>query len=146
MTSYWNLLQLVLPVFAVMGIGVALRRADWLNAAADASLLKLVVNLLYPALIFENVHANSALREAGNLAWAPLIGFVTIAGGIALCYYAARVLGLGGVGAGPAGGGQAAPASGLPTGAGKSVRSFGFTCGFTHYGCTRGPLTFTVGL
>jgi predicted permease len=140
MTSYWNLLQLVLPVFAVMGIGVALRRADWLNAAADASLLKLVVNLLYPALIFENVHANSALREAGNLAWAPLVGFGTIAGGIALCYYAARVLGLGGVGAGPAGGGRAAPASGLPTGAGKSCRTFAFTVGIYNYAYITVPL------
>lgn len=98
MTSYWQLLQLILPVFAVMAIGAGLRRVGWLNAEADSSLLKLVVNLLYPALIFENVHANAALRAAGNLVWAPMVGFVTIAGGIAVCYYAARVLGLGGAG------------------------------------------------
>jgi len=119
MTSYWNLLQLILPVFAVMGIGVALRRADWLNAAADASLLKLVVNLLYPALIFENVHANSALREAGNLAWAPVVGFVTIAGGIALCYYAAPVVG-------------------LTVGPGR--RTFAFTTGIYNYAYITVPL------
>ena len=132
MTSYWNLLQLILPVFAVMGIGVALRRADWLNATADASLLKLVVNLLYPALIFENVHANSALREAGNLAWAPVVGFVTITGGIALCYYAAGGLGVGG--------GRTAPASGLPTGAGVRCRTFAFTVGIYNYAYITVPL------
>jgi len=118
MTSYWQLLQLILPVFAVMAIGAGLRRVGWLNAEADTSLLKLVVNLLYPALIFENVHANSALREAGNLAWAPLVGFVTIAGGIAVCYYAARVLGL--VGAGQ--------------------RTFAFTTGIYNYAYITVPL------
>jgi len=118
MTSYWQLLQLILPVFAVMAIGAALRRVGWLNAEADTSLLKLVVNLLYPALIFENVHANAALRAAGNLVWAPLVGFVTIAGGIAVCYYAARVLGLGGAG----------------------QRTFAFTTGIYNYAYITVPL------
>ena len=119
MTSYWQLLQLILPVFAVMGIGVALRRVGWLNAEADASLLKLVVNLLYPALIFENVHANPALREAGNLAWAPLVGFVTIAGGVVLCLFAARALG-------------------LTVGTGR--RTFAFTTGIYNYAYMTVPL------
>jgi len=93
MTSYWQLLLLILPVFALMALGMGLRRVSWLTAEADASLLKLVVNLLYPCIIFEHVHANPALRDAGNLSWAPLLGFVTMAGGIALCYQAARLLG-----------------------------------------------------
>lgn len=118
MTSYWQLLQLILPVFAVMAIGAGLRRVGWLNAEADSSLLKLVVNLLYPALIFENVHANAALRAAGNLVWAPLVGFATIAGGIAVCYYAARMLGL--------------------VGAGR--RTFAFTVGIYNYAYITVPL------
>ena len=120
MTSYWQLLQLILPVFAVMAIGAGLRRVGWLNAEADTSLLKLVVNLLYPALIFENVHANAALRAGGNLVWAPLVGFVTITGGIAVCYYAARVLRLGG--------------------AGTSCRTFAFTVGIYNYAYITVPL------
>ncbi len=84
---------LILPVFGVMGVGVALRRARWLNAEADESLLKVVVNVLYPALIFENVHANPALREPGNLLWAPLVGVVSVVVGLAVCYYAAQALG-----------------------------------------------------
>jgi len=118
MTSYWQLLQLILPVFAVMAIGAGLRRVGWLNAEADSSLLKLVVNLLYPALIFENVHANSALRESGNLVWAPLVGFVTITGGIAVCYSAARLLGL----------------------AGAGQRTFAFTTGIYNYAYITVPL------
>ncbi len=153
MTSYWQLLQLILPVFAVMAIGAGLRRVGWLNAEADSSLLKLVVNLLYPALIFENVHANAALRAAGNLVWAPVVGFATIAGGIAVCFYAARMLGLGGAVDGAAGGSQAAPVprhardpepvertSGLPTGAGISCRTFAFTIGIYNYAYITVPL------
>ena len=93
MTSYGQLLLLILPVFALMALGLGLRRVAWLTAEADASLLKLVVNLLYPCIIFEHVYANPALRDPGNLAWAPLLGFVTMAGGIALCFQAARLLG-----------------------------------------------------
>lgn len=118
MTSYWQLLQLILPVFAVMAIGAGLRRVNWLTTSADASLLKLAVNLLYPALIFDNVHANSALRASGNLLWAPLVGFVTITGGIALCYFAARLFGLAGVG----------------------QRTFAFTIGIYNYSYITVPL------
>ena len=76
MMSYWQLMELILPVFAIVAIGVALRRVQWLTAAADESLLKLVVNFLYPCLIFESVEGNPALRDPRNLLWAPLAGFL----------------------------------------------------------------------
>ncbi|MFI5357787.1 MAG: AEC family transporter [Opitutales bacterium] len=93
MTSYLQLLLLILPVFGIMGLGVGLRRLNWLTTEADQSLLRLVVNVLYPCIIFENVYANPALQIPANLGWAPLVGFGTMAGGIAVCYYAARALG-----------------------------------------------------
>jgi hypothetical protein len=94
MMSYWQLMELILPVFAIVAIGVALRRVQWLTAAADESLLKLVVNFLYPCLIFESVAGNPALRDPRNLLWAPLAGFFTIALGIGVALYAGRALGL----------------------------------------------------
>ncbi|MFM1850999.1 MAG: hypothetical protein RIS54_683 [Verrucomicrobiota bacterium] len=93
MPTYLQLLLLILPVFGVMAVGVLLRRLNVLTAEADKSLLRIVVNLLYPCLIFENVHANPALRDPSNLGWAPLVGFGTMALGIAACYYAAKALG-----------------------------------------------------
>lgn len=119
MTSYWQLLLLILPVFALMALGMGLRRMSWLTAEADESLLRLVVNFLYPCIIFENVHANPALREAGNLAWAPLVGFVTMAGGIAVCYYAARLLGFT---------------------IGTGLRTFAFSAGIYNYSYITVPL------
>jgi predicted permease len=88
--GYWSLLALVLPVFAVIAAGVVVRRVGWLKPEADESLLKLVVNLLYPCLIFQHVLGNEALRTPGNLLAAPLMGFATMAGGILLAYAVAK--------------------------------------------------------
>ena len=75
MMSYWQLLLLVLPVFAVIAVGVVVRRVHWIEGAAEASLIRLVVNVCYPCLIFESVSGNAALRSPGNLLLPPLVGF-----------------------------------------------------------------------
>lgn len=93
MPTYFQLLTLILPVFGVMAVGVLLRRLNVLTAAADESLLRIVVNVLYPCIIFENVHANPALRVPGNLTWAPFVGFATMALGIGAGYVGAGLLG-----------------------------------------------------
>lgn len=119
MPTYWQLLLLILPVFALIGIGAVMRRVRWLNAEADASLLKLVVNFLYPCLILDNVMGNAALREPGNLLFAPMVGFLIIAGGIGLAYYAGRAIGLT---------------------QGQGLRTFAFTTGINNYGYIPIPL------
>ena len=119
MPSYWQLLLLILPVFVLIALGAGMRRMQWLTAEADASLLKLVVNLLYPSLIFDSVLGNAALRQPGNLFLAPLAGFVTITMGIYVAYYAGRALGL-------------TPGNGL--------RTFAFSTGIYNYGYIPLPL------
>lgn len=119
MPSYWQLLLLILPVFALIGIGAALRRVKWLNEEADESLLKVVVNFLYPCLIFDNVVGNAALRDPANLVLAPLVGFVTMAVGIGVAFYAAKAIGLK---------------------VGKGLRTFAFAVGIYNYGYIPIPL------
>lgn len=119
MPSYWQLLLLILPVFVLIALGAVMRRVKWLTAEADASLLKLVVNFLYPCLIFENVLGNAALRQPGNLLLAPLVGFVTIAMGIYVAYYAGRAIGLT---------------------QGEGLRTFAFSTGIYNYGYIALPL------
>ena len=119
MPSYWQLLLLILPVFALIALGAGMRRVKWLTAEADASLLKLVVNFLYPCLIFENVLGNAALRQPGNLFFAPVVGFVTIGLGIYVAYYAGRALGLT---------------------QGEGLRTFAFSTGIYNYGYIALPL------
>lgn len=117
--GYWTLLALVMPVFAVIAAGAAARRARWLKPEADESLLKLVVNLLYPCLIFDNVLGNAALRAPGNLLAAPLLGFVTMAAGIPLAYLVARRAGFA---------------------VGSGLRTFAFSVGIYNYGYMAIPL------
>ncbi len=119
MSSYWDLLLIVLPVFALIGIGTALRRLGWLAGEADASLLKVVVNFLYPCLIFESVLNNEALRQPSNLAYAPLVGFFTMGLGIVSALYAGRALGLT---------------------QGNGLRTFAFAVGINNYGYIPIPL------
>jgi len=92
--SYWQILFLILPVFALIAVGIVMRRLAWLTAEADASLLKMVVNFLYPCLIFENVLNNDALRVPSNLALAPSLGLLLMVTTIVAALYAGRALGL----------------------------------------------------
>lgn len=117
--SYWGLLQLVLPVFALIGIGVALRRVEWVTEEADVSLLRLLVNFLYPCMILDSVLGNGALRSAGNLLVPPLVGFAAVAGGTWAAY-------------------QVAKAAGMQVGAGR--RTFAFSCGIFNYAYIPIPL------
>lgn len=117
--NYWSLLALVLPVFAVIAAGAAARGAGWLKPEADESLLKLVVNLLYPCLIFHHVLGNEALRDPGNLLAGPLLGFVAMAGGILFAYAVAKRVGFA---------------------KGAGLRTFAFSVGIFNYGYMAIPL------
>jgi predicted permease len=92
MPTYWNLLQLIFPVFALVAIGALVRRVHWIEGPAETSLIRLVVNLCYPCFIFDAVIGNTALHQPGNVLLPPLLGFGTTAFGIGLSLYAGRAL------------------------------------------------------
>jgi hypothetical protein len=92
--EFLTVLTAVLPVFAIMGIGLGLRRRGWLSADADASLMRVTINLLLPCLIFDSVLGNAALRRPENLLLPPLVGFGMVAAGIAISRLFARAAGL----------------------------------------------------
>lgn len=94
MPSYWQLLLLILPVFAMIAIGVVLRRVHWVEGAAEASLIRLVINVCMPCLIFESIVSNVALRESANLFMPPLVGFGTSALTIMAAFQAGKLIGL----------------------------------------------------
>ena len=86
MSSYLLLLIAVAPVFLMIAAGWGIRRLGWLTEEADASLLRVVVNLLFPCLILDTLLGNKALNQTGNLVWGPLVGFGTVALGYAISY------------------------------------------------------------
>jgi predicted permease len=90
-----ELFRLILPVFALIAVGVALRRFHWVEGSAETSLLRLVVYVCMPCLVFDTVVGNASLRDPGNLLLPPFAGFVTTAAGFGVAYLAARAIGLG---------------------------------------------------
>ncbi len=94
MVSYWQLLQLVLPVFALIAVGVGVRRMRWVEGDSETSLIRIVVNVLFPCFIFESVAGNAALRAPENLLLPPLVGFALTVLGIRAGLLVARMIGL----------------------------------------------------
>jgi len=123
MNEFLAVLTAVLPVFGLMVIGLWFRRRNWLTAEADQSLMRLVVNLLIPALIFNSVLGNAALHRPENLLLPPLIGFGMAALGIAV----ARAF---------------APLAGLHTK--PEQRTFAFLAGLQNYGYLTIPLCVSL--
>jgi predicted permease len=80
--EFLTVLNAVLPIFCIVGAGVLLRQINWLTADADASLLRVTVNVLVPCLVFDSVLGNEALAQPGNIWLPPLIGFGTVALGV----------------------------------------------------------------
>jgi hypothetical protein len=113
MTSYGQLFLTILPVFAMIAIGVGLRHWQWISEAAEDSLFNVVVRVTFPCLIFESVAVNPDLREPGNLLVAPLLGFGLTLLSMGAGWYVARSLGLT---------------------IGHGLRTFAMAVGLTNYG------------
>lgn len=123
MPTYWQLLLLVLPVFALLGVGVLARRMHWVEGEAETSLIRLVVNLCFPCLIFETVAGNPTLRSPGNLILPPLMGFAITVLGIRAGLIVAKMIGLH---------------------VGTGLRTFALAVGITNYGYLPLPIMQTI--
>lgn len=92
--NFFQILSTVAPVFAVVGAGVFLRLMGWMRAEADTTLLKVGVNLLFPALIADTILGNALLSRAGDLWLPPVLGFGIIAVSMGILYLLLLPLGL----------------------------------------------------
>lgn len=119
MTSYTSLLGLIAPVFAIIGIGVMARQFGWLKPSGEECLLKIIVNVLFPCLIFKTILGSRALLEPANVVLPPLMGYVTMSFGFLAAYYGGRLLGLS---------------------RGHGLRTFAFAVGTYNYGFIPIPL------
>lgn len=117
--SYGQLFLIILPVFAMIALGVGLRRTRLITEAAEGSLFNLVLMVTTPCLIFESVALNPALRQPGNLLLPPLLGFGLTLLSMVIGWYVARALGLT---------------------IGHGLRTFALTVGLTNYGYLPLPL------
>jgi predicted permease len=113
MMSYGQLFMTLLPVFAMIALGVVLRQTQWISEGAEDSLFNLVIKITFPCLIFESVATNPALHEPRNLLLPPLLGFGIAILSMFVTWYAARALGLT---------------------LGHGLRTFALAVAFTNYG------------
>lgn len=119
MPGYLDLLGIVAPVFLMLLTGGILRRVRWLEPAADTSLLKLGVYVLYPALIADTIVGNEALRNWHNVLFPATLGGCSVLLGFTVSAVAAYALRL------------SWPQPG---------RTFAFTTGIFNYGFIPIPL------
>lgn len=89
-----TILNAVIPIFGVMGLGVLIRRLNWLTEEADKSLMRVCVNVLLPCLILDKSLGNPALSQPSNLLLAPLVGYLIVALGMWLAWLAKPLHGL----------------------------------------------------
>jgi predicted permease len=112
-TDFPTLLAVLAPVAFMIGTGMLARWRGWFEREAEASLLRLVINILFPCLVLNSVLGNRALHQLDNVVVPPLMGFVTILIGIAAGYYGGRLVGLR---------------------RGNGLRTFAFAVGIYNYG------------
>jgi malate permease and related proteins len=123
MIDFWTVFSAVMPVYCLVAVGVFLRKADWLTHQADESLIRVVVNVLTPCLILDNVLNNEALRRADNLLLPPLFGFCGIVVGVGVGWMVRRWVGASNV---------------------REERTFACATGFQNYGYAALPLVIKL--
>lgn len=94
MSEFQTVLAAVLPVFTIAGLGFLIRRVGWLTAEADASLLRVLINVLVPCFFLDSILGNVALRQVSNILLPPLVGFGTVAGGTLISFWLRKLSGL----------------------------------------------------
>ena len=124
MSDQWFMIvSAVGSVFAVVCTGIAVRKFGVLSEEADHSLLKLIIRVLVPCLVFSVVSDNQQLKNPDNLIWPPLVGFGSIVLGFAVAMAVARL-------------GKAVTGLGSP----EAGRTFAFSAGMYNYGYLAIPL------
>jgi predicted permease len=82
--EFLTVLQSVIPVFLVAASGFAMRKLAWLTEEADASLMRITINVMTPCLVFDSILGNKAFEQPSNVFLAPAVGFGTVLAGLLL--------------------------------------------------------------
>jgi len=118
-TDFLSILNVVLPVYLVMGLGGGARKLGILAPEVDKSMMRLCVTILTPCLIFQRVVGNDSVMHPGPVLVAAGLGFGLVTLGIAVSYFLA-------------------PLAGLSVGQGR--RTFAVGCGLQNYGFVAIPI------
>lgn len=88
------ILQAILPVYLMVGVGLALRGLKVVTPEMERGMLKMIIHCLYPCLILDKTLGNDLVRQADVLAWGVGLGFGLVITGMGLSYALGRAMGL----------------------------------------------------
>jgi predicted permease len=95
MGSLIDILSYVAPPVLLLLLGVAVRRAGWFRAEADASLSILTVRVLYPCFFFYHIVGSEELMAPSNLIVVIGAGFLCVLLGFYVAWIVARFTNMG---------------------------------------------------
>ena len=123
MQDSWPIVNSVLGVFLVIGIGAFARHLGWLTRESDKSLANLTTNVLLPAYFLQKIVLGEHPEISSGLWTPPLFGLITTTLGFVLAYLFAKAVG---------------PKFGLASSSSQSV--FALCVGVCNYGFIPLPL------
>ncbi len=91
MPAFSTILLALIPVLLVMIAGAAFQKGGWLSEELETGMMRLVLNLLAPCLIFTKIAGNPVLEKVSTAAWSIGTGLVLILIGFGLAFVAATV-------------------------------------------------------
>jgi predicted permease len=92
--NYAEIFSVTAPYLGVAASGFLLKRFRIVKGRPEQFLLKLFMNLFFPALIFNFIYGNRHLQHFGDFLMLPVSGFLSVGAGFAAAYMAAPLLGL----------------------------------------------------
>lgn len=118
-----DMIQGLAQTALIVSAGWLLAAFGWVGPESRQPLMRLVIWLFFPALIYDRVHANPLVATLPSAALFVGVGFATIAGGIIIGALVRRLLGIE---------------------AGVTGRSFAYSSGINNFGYIGIPLTAAI--
>ncbi|MEC9037283.1 MAG: AEC family transporter [Verrucomicrobiota bacterium] len=92
MLSYFTIFTACAPVFIIIASGYGCRRLKILSKESDNSLVRLTLNLLFPAFIINHILGNPKLTDTSSIVAATGTGFFFLILSIGICFYLSKFL------------------------------------------------------
>ena len=92
--AFETILAHTIPIFLIVAIGLVVRRTGVVNDEAQNSLMRLILNVLYPCFILSKVIGNDVLDSGSIVAVSMGLGTGMILLSFAVCYGVGRLIGL----------------------------------------------------
>lgn len=92
--DFLKVLEAVLPIYLIAGVGVFLRARQVVTAKMEKGLLKLVIHCLYPCLILDKTLGNDLVRQGDIVGWGIGLGLGLVMVGMIASWIVATILGM----------------------------------------------------